>query len=285
MAAAGEDPFEEVPVLSCPACRAEIPADSAFCPLCGARVAQRVAAAEIDDPADPTEVTEAPEPQPELVPELELIARRTLILDATPPPVLEDRPPPGWSPHGPGPGPLPPPPFTPGPGHIPPGAFAPPGAPPPGPGHMAFAPPGAPPPGPGHMAFAPPGAPRGIPITPSPLRIVLGAVLACVGLWLAAWFVPHAGSEAEVHVAGNLIAAALGIGGLGLIVAGALHRAQAEVLCRSCSRPVIAWKGAFGLHCPLGPHYARVNWLLVVVTVVFWTGFASVAIATAVWLL
>lgn len=195
----------------------------------------------LGDAAEATEVTAMPAEAPP--------GRHTLIIDATPPPVLEDpAPPPAWSPYGPGPGPMP----------GPPGAFATPLA---------------------------PGAPRGIPITPSPLRIVVGVALAGFALWLAAWFVPHAGSEAEIHVTGNLIAAALGIAGLGLIVAGVLHRAQAEVRCRRCSRPVIAWKGAFGLHCPLGPHYARVNWILVAVTVAFWTGVLSVGIATAVWLL
>jgi hypothetical protein len=35
---------------------------------------------------------------------------------------------------------------------------------------------------------------------------------------------------------------------------------------------VVGWKGAFGLHCPLGPHQARIDWPMVVLTVGFWTG-------------
>ena len=59
---------------------------------------------------------------------------------------------------------------------------------------------------------------------------------------------------------------------------------QAEVRCRVCARPVIAWKGAFGLQCPLGPHHARIAWATVAMVVAFWTAVVGAGIGLLVWM-
>ncbi|HWM86446.1 MAG TPA: hypothetical protein VNO33_11425, partial [Kofleriaceae bacterium] len=149
-----------------------------------------------------------------------------------------------------------------------------------------------------------------IPATPRPVRIVLGSLLFVLAGTLGFWFLPSnrpltAGDEAEIaarsgpeevlrvraarlteeiHIAGNVGAGAMALAGLGLILAGALYRAQSQVRCRRCARQVIAWKGVFGLHCPLGEHYARVQWLLVGLTALFWLGLVVGAGLIGLWL-
>jgi hypothetical protein len=151
------------------------------------------------------------------------------------------------------------------------------------------------PPAPAHPGYFPPPpisgrfravGPVRIPITPSPARIVIGTVLAAVALWLALWFFPQYRDRLseEVRMAIGIGAGCFGLAAFGLILSGALYRAQAEVHCRRCGRPVIAWKGAFGLHCPLGPHHARINWIMVVVTASFWATLLVVGIGLVAWL-
>ncbi|HEU5054903.1 MAG TPA: hypothetical protein VFU21_00200 [Kofleriaceae bacterium] len=168
--------------------------------------------------------------------------------------------------------PVPGPPYVPHPGPPPPHAY---GAP-----HGPYAPR---PPISGRFRAA---APVRIPITPSPARIVFGVVLAAVALWLAVGFLPQYRERLseDVRTAIGVGAGGLGLVAFALILTGILYRAQAEVRCRVCARPVIAWKGAFGLHCPLGPHHARVAWLTIVVTVAFWTAVVAGGIALLVWL-
>jgi hypothetical protein len=131
----------------------------------------------------------------------------------------------------------------------------------------------------------PPRAPAalGIPVARRPARIALGAIAiaaAALGaLWLAA------GERAdELLVGGSLTFVALGLAGLALVHHGARHRAQAHAQCRRCDRPVVAWKGAFGLHCPHAPHYARVHWFLVAMTALFWVGLAASGAVLGLWL-
>jgi hypothetical protein len=125
-----------------------------------------------------------------------------------------------------------------------------------------------------------------IPITPSPSRIAIGVVLASIALWLALWFLPEYRDRIsqEVRTGIGIAAGGIGLAAFALILTGALYRAQAEVRCRVCARPVIAWKGAFGLHCPLGPHHARINWLVVVMTAAFWAALVAGGIGFLAWL-
>lgn len=159
-------------------------------------------------------------------------------------------------------------------------------------------------------ASIPPLEAASIPATPRPVRIVLGGLFLLVTLWLVLFFLPRhkplsSAAEAElaaragqaevlrqrelrlseeVHIGGNVGAVALALAGIGLIVSGALYRPQAHVRCRRCLRPVLAWKGPFGLHCPLGEHYARIQWLLVVLTALFWSGLLILAAVILLWL-
>jgi hypothetical protein len=156
-----------------------------------------------------------------------------------------------------------------------------------------------------------PGLPNArIPVTPRPVRIVLGCLFLAVTAWLALLFLPghrplsdqeeaeltaRLGSDQmrrirqtrlteEVHVATSVGTGGLALAGLGLILSGALYRPQVWVRCRRCRRRVIAWRGAFGLHCPHGAHYARVQWLLVGLTALFWVGLLAVAALIGLWL-
>jgi len=153
-------------------------------------------------------------------------------------------------------------------------------------------------------------APAPIPITRRPRIMLFGAALVLAALCIALFYLPRhrplsASAEAalaagagqaevvrqrrarfseEVYVGGNVGAAALALAGLGFILAGAFHRAEAYVRCRRCLRPVAASRGSFGLHCPLGPHYARVQWIAVALTAFFWAGLLTAGIVLAVWL-
>jgi hypothetical protein len=261
-------------VLTCSRCRTPIPGDSTFCPMCGrkapgldsfdtlrqelpstlgeaAQLAAAAAPASFAVPrpsgADPSFVTPTPEPADIAEP-----PRRTLVLAP-----VGDAPPPLAAPGAPtmalGAFPASPPRYAPAPpyGYPPPPAYP---ARPPISGRFRAA-------GPVH-----------IPITPSPARIAIGVVLAAVALWLALWFLPtyRARLSDEVRSALGVAAGGLGLAAFTLLLTGLLYRAQAEVRCRVCARPVVAWKVAFGHHCPLGPHHARINWFLVVLTTAFW---------------
>ena len=156
-----------------------------------------------------------------------------------------------------------------------------------------------------------PGLPRtSVPVTPRPIRIVLGCLFLAVTAWLALLFLPghrplteteeaeltarlgidqvrrirQTRLTEEVHIATSVGSGGLALAGLGLILSGALYRAQAWIRCRRCRRPVMAWRGAFGLHCPHGTHYARVQWLLVVLTALFWVGVLATAALIGLWL-
>jgi hypothetical protein len=74
----------------------------------------------------------------------------------------------------------------------------------------------------------------------------------------------------EEYVAGNVASVAFLVFGLLLVITGAVYRAQHEVLCRHCHQQVIGWKTSFGLLCPMEKHYAKVSWVTVVITAVFW---------------
>lgn len=221
-------------MLACFRCRAEIPGDSHFCPICGAKTADVDGS---DTQRDAFPLGEAPtdiaEPS---VPE-----RRTMVM----------------APAGPESG------YTPPPGHTPPpGQFGPPIP-------YPWAPP-TPPSAPIPAMGAPAGMSMSIPVTPSPARIAIGVMLTAIALVMAVSVLPRLGDD--VTGAGRVVAAAVGVAGIVFIIFGLRHRAHAEVVCRVCRRPVVAWKGAFGLHCPLGPHQARIDWPMVVLTVGFWTG-------------
>lgn len=150
-----------------------------------------------------------------------------------------------------------------------------------------------------------------IPRTPRPLRITLGVLFLLLSAWLGLLFLPghrplSVAEEAElaqragqgevlrqretrlgegVHLGGNVGAGALALAGIGFALSGALYRAAAQVRCRRCQRTVVAWKGAFGLSCPLGEHYARVQWLMVGLTALFWIGVLVVAAFIGLWIL
>jgi len=297
-------------VLMCTRCRTPIPGDSTFCPMCGRKApgldsfdtlrqelpstlteAAAIAAAShprfaVPRPVgeDPRFVTPTPEVEPSVVVgDIEAPARRTLVLA------------PGGAPLDPGVMMQP---------SAPPMAVSSPVAPTMALGTFPSAPhapyghhPGPPPPhgyGPpmGHQARPPisgsfrAAGPVRIPLTPSPARIAVGVVLASVALWLALWFLPEyrARLSDEVRTAIGIAAGGLGLAAFTLILTGALYRAQAEVRCRICARPVIAWKSAFGLHCPLGPHHARIAWGMVVVTAAFWATVVVGGIGILVWL-
>lgn len=117
-----------------------------------------------------------------------------------------------------------------------------------------------------------PGTPARIPLSPRPARIVFGLILLAFGLWSAFGYLP--GREGEIddalYIAGIGGSITLIVFGVFAALAGALYRAQVETICRKCDVQVIGWKRAFGLHCPMGGHYAKLNWLMVIVTAIFW---------------
>lgn len=125
--------------------------------------------------------------------------------------------------------------------------------------------------------------PGGVAVRRKPARIALGSLAVGLAAVVAIWIAAGDPGD-ELLVGGSMGAAALALAGAGLVLTGAFHRAAAQVRCRRCARPVLAWKGAFGLHCPLAPHYARVNWLLVALTAAFWLGLLVTAIGMLVWL-
>lgn len=134
-----------------------------------------------------------------------------------------------------------------------------------------------------------PGTPSKIPISPRPIRIVIGLILIAAGLWAALGYLPGneplkegGGLSEELYYAGYVASVALVVFGLMLALASAIYRAQREVLCRICNRQVVGWKTSFGLLCPLQKHYARVSWLAVMVTGVFWISAAGFLLVVAV---
>jgi hypothetical protein len=134
-------------------------------------------------------------------------------------------------------------------------------------------------------AWAAPAPRRQSSTGPSPLRIALGALSLVAAVLVAIWFLGGAGSMSSAgDVATSMSAAALALVGIALMVSGALRRAEGPVRCRRCGVPVEAWKGAFGLHCPHGPHHARIHWFLVGLTALFWVGFVAAAVVLLVWL-
>lgn len=118
-----------------------------------------------------------------------------------------------------------------------------------------------------------PGTPARIPIQPRPARIILGLVMIALGLWAILAYLP--GREGDIddalYIAGVGGSITLIVFGAFATLAGALYRAQVETICRKCDVQVIGWKRAFGLHCPMGGHYAKLNWFTVILTAVFWT--------------
>jgi hypothetical protein len=86
----------------------------------------------------------------------------------------------------------------------------------------------------------------------------------------------------ESYYAGNVIAFALILIGGTIAISAALHRAQTEVLCRTCHAQVIGWKDSFGLMCPLDQHYARIDWVVLIATIGFWVITAILFLALAV---
>ncbi len=120
-------------------------------------------------------------------------------------------------------------------------------------------------------------------ITRRPGRMALGALAVGLAAVVAIWVAAGDPGD-EMLVGGSMSAAALALAGIGLVLTGAFHRAAAQVRCRRCARPVLAWKGAFGLHCPLAPHYARVSWFLVAITAAFWLGLVVTLIGMLIWL-
>jgi len=280
-------------VLMCTRCRTPIPGDSTFCPMCGRKapgldsfdtLRQELPATLTEAAARAASESRFHVPRPHgadpvftPTPELDLPSqplpeapRRTLVLEPAPMPLMSS--PPLAAPMAP---------------TMAIGTYPAPYAQPPAPLH-AYGPPQ-------HAAYPPrapisgrfPAAgPVRIPITPSPARIAIGVVLASISLWLALWFLPEYRDRIseEVRTGIGIAAGGMGLAAFALILTGALYRAQAEVRCRICARPVIAWKGAFGLHCPLGPHHARINWLAVVMTAAFWAGLLAGGIGFLAWL-
>ncbi len=123
----------------------------------------------------------------------------------------------------------------------------------------------------------------GAAVARNPVRIALGSVAVGLAAVVAIWVAAGDPGD-ELLVGGSMAAAVLALAGVGLVLTGAFHRAQAQVRCRRCDRPVLAWKGAFGLHCPLAPHYARVNWFLVAITAAFWLGLLVTLVGMLIWL-
>ena len=121
------------------------------------------------------------------------------------------------------------------------------------------------------------------PIARSRARIAFGAATALLALAVLIGVLPKLPDE--IDVVGLVAAGVLALAAAALIVSGALYRPQVEVVCRRCARPVVAWKVAFGAQCPLAPHHARVSWLLVTVTALFWSSFLLGGIGAAIWLL
>ena len=120
-------------------------------------------------------------------------------------------------------------------------------------------------------------------ISRRPGRMALGALAVGLAAVVAIWVAAGDPGD-EMLVGGSMSAAVLALAGIGLVLTGAFHRAAAQVRCRRCARPVLAWKGAFGLHCPLAPHHARVNWFLVAITAAFWLGLVVTLIGMLIWL-
>lgn len=118
-----------------------------------------------------------------------------------------------------------------------------------------------------------PGTPARIPISPRPGRIVFGAVMIGFGLWVLLGLLPSRKAELDeaLAIAGTGGALALIVFGLFVAIAGAVYRSQVETMCRRCNVQVIGWKRPFGLQCPMGGHYARLSWFLVILASVFWT--------------
>lgn len=110
--------------------------------------------------------------------------------------------------------------------------------------------------------------------------MVIGLALVAVGVWALLAYLP--GNKPmpdnpeiqqltdEMYYAGNVSAVALLLVGFVIAAAGAVFRAQTEVLCRICNHQVIGWKSTFGLLCPIEKHYARVHWFGVIVAALFW---------------
>lgn len=279
-------------VLMCSRCRTPIPGDSTFCPMCGRKAPgldsfdtlrqelpstlSEAAAQAASDVRFHVPRPRSAEPVFTPTPELEVAGeppieppRRTLVLEPAPMQMPMSGGPPLASPMAP---------------TMAIGTFPSPYQPPP---PHAYGPPQPPyaPRAPISGRFRVAGPVR-IPITPSPARIAIGVVLASIALWLALWFLPSYGERIsqEVRTGVGIAAGGLGLAAFALILTGALYRAQAEVRCRVCARPVIAWKGAFGLHCPLGPHHARISWFTVGMTVAFWAALLAGGIGLLAWL-
>jgi hypothetical protein len=124
---------------------------------------------------------------------------------------------------------------------------------------------------------------RGVRLARRPMRIAVGSLLLGVAVLLAVWFLPGDRPMSDAaQVACSMAAAALALSGVGVILSGLLRRASTHVRCRRCAQPVDAWKGVFGLHCPLGPHHARVHWFLVGLTAAFWLGLL-VTVVVVIW--
>ncbi|HKE13277.1 MAG TPA: zinc ribbon domain-containing protein [Kofleriaceae bacterium] len=142
-----------------------------------------------------------------------------------------------------------------------------------------------PPPFPGPAGFAAPDARGGIRLALRPMRIAAAALFFGLAVLLAVWFSPGDRSMSDAaQVASSMAVAALALAGVGLVVSGLLGRGVTQVRCRRCAQTVDPWKGVFGLHCPLGPHYARVHWFMVGLTAAFWLGLLMTAAVVLLWL-
>jgi hypothetical protein len=87
----------------------------------------------------------------------------------------------------------------------------------------------------------------------------------------------------DTRAIGGIVAGVVGACAAALVVTGLRYRPRQSVRCRVCGAQVLGWKGTFGLFCPLGPHYARISWPIVVVTAGFWLGVAAFALGFAIW--
>jgi len=144
-------------------------------------------------------------------------------------------------------------------------------------------------------------------ITPRWGRVVLGLIMAGIGIGLLAGYLPgvaplseqvaaklaaEAGTTIakingarmanELYIAASIAAGALL--GFGLLIAafGAVFRSEVETDCRSCERTVFALRGSFGLRCPACKNYAKVNWLSVAFTTTFWLTSVSMVVVLVV---